>query len=171
MPMRTSLLFRVVVIPYCVTSIVSGSGTLTAQNASEQPTAGTAILIRNAEAGDQEAQNHLGGCICTWLRSPSKLCRCSKVVAPSCRAGHTSAQKKLGDAYAHGIGVRLDYAQGIRWLRAAADQGYLQRSTIWPTYMSMCPAQCRTIARQHGGIKELLNRDSPRRKTISPCCT
>ena len=38
--------------------------------------------------------------------------------------GDADSQNKLGVRYAHGQGVKHDYAEAAKWFRAAADQGY-----------------------------------------------
>ncbi|MCC5988919.1 MAG: sel1 repeat family protein, partial [Pararhodobacter sp.] len=39
------------------------------------------------------------------------------------------AQTNLGVMYAEGLGVDLDYAEAVRWYRAAAEQGYARAQT------------------------------------------
>ena len=49
-----------------------------------------------------------------------------KSLVQKAASGNVKAQCALGRIYANGLGVRQDYAEALRWYRAAAEKGYAE---------------------------------------------
>jgi TPR repeat protein len=83
-----------------------------------------ALLVKAGELGSREAQRDLGALYATggWT-GPHDAVRAAEWYRRAAERGHADAQYNLGFMYLLGEGVTSDAAEGLRWLRLAADQG------------------------------------------------
>jgi TPR repeat protein len=83
-----------------------------------------ALLLIAGELGSREAQRDLGAFYATgdWT-GPRDAVRAAEWYRRAADRGHADAQYNLGFMYLLGEGVASDTAEGLRWLRLAADQG------------------------------------------------
>jgi TPR repeat protein len=83
-----------------------------------------ALLLKAGELGSREAQRDLGALYATgdWT-GPHDAVRAAEWYRRAAERGHADAQHNLGFMYLLGEGVPSDSAEGLRWLRLAADQG------------------------------------------------
>ena len=82
-----------------------------------------ALLLKAGELGSREAQRDLGAFYATgnWT-GPHDVVRAAAWYRRAADRGHADAQYNLGFMYLLGEGVPSDSAEGLRWLRLAADQ-------------------------------------------------
>jgi len=83
-----------------------------------------ALLVKAGELGSLEGQRDLGALYATgdWT-GPHDAVRAAEWYRRAAERGHPDAQYNLGFMYLLGEGVTSDAAEGLRWLRRAADQG------------------------------------------------
>jgi len=83
-----------------------------------------AWLLKAGELGSREAQRDLGALYATghWT-GPHDAVRAAEWYRRAADRGHAEAQYNLGFMYLLGEGVPSNSAEGLRWLRLAADQG------------------------------------------------
>lgn len=86
----------------------------------------TDVLIATAEAGDRDAQYHLGAAFYREYReqdSQASLDVGLVWLTKAAKQGHARAQFQLGEIYEKGRGVIQDYTAAVEWLQQAAMQG------------------------------------------------
>jgi hypothetical protein len=83
-----------------------------------------ALLLRAGELGSLDGQRDLGAFYGSgdWT-GPHDAIRAAEWYRRAAERGHADAQYNLGFMYLLGEGVSSDPAEGLRWLRLAADQG------------------------------------------------
>jgi uncharacterized protein len=83
----------------------------------------TAILKRQAEAGDVKAQVRLGLVYASGDGVEADGPEAVKWFRMAADRGDASGEYYLGEMYGTGRGIPVDYAESLKWLRRAADQG------------------------------------------------
>ncbi len=83
-------------------------------------------LVKAAEQGDAEAQNHLG---LQYLGGPGNVvvqdyCEAAKWFRKAAEQGYVYGQVNIGECYRDGVGVAVDYDEARKWYHKAAEQGY-----------------------------------------------
>jgi len=80
-------------------------------------------LVKQAEAGDADAQNKLGNMYYTGEGVPKDDAEAVKWARLAADQGLADAQFGLGLMYENGKGVPEDDKEAVKWFRLAADQG------------------------------------------------
>lgn len=80
-------------------------------------------LVRQAEAGNPEAQFNLGKCFYNGDGVEKDLKEAVKWYRKAAEQGNGNAQNNLGFCYRFGYGVEKDYFEAVNWYRKAAEQG------------------------------------------------
>ena len=82
-----------------------------------------AATKKDAESGDADAQNNLGGMYDNGQGVPQDVAEAVKWYRLAADQGYAMAQYNLGVMYDNGQGVPQDDAEALKWYRLAADQG------------------------------------------------
>lgn len=81
-------------------------------------------LAAQAAAGNRPAQTALGLYLANLERpGPQDITEAASLLEQASEAGDANAQARLGQLYATGTGVDLDYGAAYKWLNIAATQG------------------------------------------------
>ena len=84
---------------------------------------GEKTLKQRAEAGDAEAQVHLGSAYYAGKGVPQDLQEAANWFRKAAEQGNADAQYNLGVMYHKGEGVLEDDKEAVKWYRKAAEQG------------------------------------------------
>lgn len=82
------------------------------------------LLIKNAEAGNSQAQYELALVYYRGKGVPINLSKAAKWFIKSAELGNTAAQNNIGYMYEHGEGVPQDYTKAFYWYEKASQQGF-----------------------------------------------
>src|SRR5512139_692019 len=108
-PLRTLMLVSVLIV-------LSGCGEQTPTPKTEDQ---TAKLLRDAEAGNPEAQFKLGGMYLAGQKLPQDLVKAAEWYHRAAVQGHAKAQFIFAGMYALGCGVPKDPAKAAEWTQKA----------------------------------------------------
>ena len=87
-------------------------------------------FIKQAKAGDPEAQFRYGKCLETGRGVAPDFKAALNWFKKAADQGHAESEHAVGVAYAYGLGVPQDFAIAFDWYKRAADQGHAD-SQYW----------------------------------------
>jgi hypothetical protein len=80
-------------------------------------------LLAKAQAGDPDAERHVGWEYDKGKEVPQDFAKATMWYQKAAEQGNAKAQTNLGLMYEYGQGIPQDYAEALRWYRMAAEQG------------------------------------------------
>ncbi|WP_336324785.1 tetratricopeptide repeat protein [Stenotrophomonas muris] len=83
-------------------------------------------LLKRAEAGNADAQNHVGRCYLRGVCEPSDYKKAHLWLVRAAEQGSAQAQFNLGCLYYRGLGRKRDPAPAAKWFNQAMENGHPQ---------------------------------------------
>ena len=105
-------------------SLKSQNCSMNERDVPQNPEEAFNCYLKQAEQGDDVAQNSLGDCYFNGCGVPQNLEEAFKWYLKAAEHGNAISQNSLGDCYFNGLGVPQNLGEAIKWYRKAAEQGH-----------------------------------------------